>query len=199
MPHNDQSAPNTRELVERAKLAPSEGFAALYQRVAPALVVWTRIHIRQNLRSRLDPEDVLQETAMRAWQRFDSYDPLRANFRAWIFGIARNVLFEAIGQLSHATKAASPLTTSSLGALPDDATSITRAASRREQLSSFAAHVDSLEREDQRLLLYRGLEERTHEEVGKLLNTSAETAAKRWQRLRDRLVAEVGGEDFLAA
>ena len=199
MSSHDDSVPDTRELVERAKLAPSESFAALYQRVAPAIVVWTRVHVRESLRARVDPDDVLQETATRAWQRFASYDADRAGFRAWIFGIARNVLFEAVDQLGHATKSPAHLATSNLIALPDDATSITRAVSQREQLTRFAARVDALEREERRLLLYRGLEERSHEEVGRLLNTSAEAAAKRWQRLRDRLVADVGGEDFLAA
>jgi RNA polymerase sigma factor (sigma-70 family) len=190
---------STHDLARRAQGRPREGFAELYARTAPAIVVWSRVHVREALRSRLDPEDVLQETAARAWQRFGEFDPQRGTFRNWIFGIARNVLLEALQRLGSSSHANAQLATGGLALLPDEATSITRSVARRETLANFARRVDALPREEQRLLLYRGLEERTHDEVAQLLNTSVEAAAKRWQRLRERLLADCGGEDFLAA
>jgi RNA polymerase sigma factor (sigma-70 family) len=58
---------------------------------------------------------------------------------------------------------------------------------REEQLQSFVAWSDSLERDDRRLLMYRGLEGWSHADVGKLLGVSEATASKRWDRLRERL------------
>ena len=196
---SDDDLLSTDELARRAQSAPREGFSVLYGRMAPAIVVWARVHVRNALRSRLDPEDVLQETAARAWERFAEFDPERASFRNWIFGIARNVLYEALQKLNSGAASVSALSTARLCAVPDESTSITRSVARREALATFADRIGALPREEQRLLLYRGLEERTHDEVATLLNTSADAAAKRWQRLRERLVAEIGGEDFLAA
>jgi RNA polymerase sigma-70 factor (ECF subfamily) len=195
----DDDLLSTNDVARRARAEPREGFTELYRRVAPAVLVWARLHVRETLRSKLDPEDVLQESVARAWARFGEFDPRRASFRSWMFGIARNVLLEALQRVGAGAHAASPLTTHGLLSLPDETTSVTRSVARRETLASFAAHVGSLPREEQRLLLYRGLEERTHDEVAQLLQTSPDAAAKRWQRLRDRLVAEIGGEDFLAA
>ncbi|MCC7013123.1 MAG: sigma-70 family RNA polymerase sigma factor [Planctomycetes bacterium] len=190
---------STQELALRARHAPAEGFAGLYARCAPALLVWARIHLPDGLRARLDPEDVLQETLARAWRQFETFDPARAAFRAWIFGIARHVLFESLHRLSAAPANAQQCATGAWSRLPDEATSLTRALARREALASFSRRVAALPREDQRLLLYRGLEERSHEEIAQLLTTSPAAAAKRWQRLRAQLVAEIGGDDFLAA
>jgi RNA polymerase sigma-70 factor (ECF subfamily) len=189
----------TERLVRAARERPSEGFAELYRRVAPAVVVWSRMHVHEGLRARLDPEDVLLETLVRAWQRFDQFDPARSTFRNWLFGIARNVLLEAFRKLSSSSATSTPVTGLTLSLVPDTATSITRDVARRESLLEFAARVRALPREDQRLLLYRGLEERTHEEVGQLLNVSPEAAAKRWQRLRAELLDDPKSDDFLAA
>lgn len=190
---------STQELALRARSAPHEGFAQLYARVAPALLVWGRLHVGEALRARLDPEDLLQETAARAWRGFADFDAKQACFRTWMFGIARNVLLEALKRLRSSPGAAAHLSTGAMLVTPDDATSLTRSVVRREDLTAFARHVDGLPRDEQRLLVYRGLEERSHDEVAQLLNTSPEAAAKRWQRLRERLFAELGGCDFLAA
>lgn len=188
----------TGELAAAASGAPRERFAELYACVAPAVLVWARLQIRAPLRSRLEPEDVLQETVLRAWQRFAEFDPARASFRSWMFGFARNVLFEAL-QRAAAPAVVGPLTTGGLARVPDDTTSVTRSVARRESLARFSSHVAALPREEQRLLMYRGLEERSHEEVAALLQTTPDAAAKRWSRLRERLASELGGGEFLAA
>lgn len=65
----------------------SEALArALYLRHGPPLARW--------LRRRCDDpqvaEEVLQETILSAWRRYEQYDPARGSERAWMFGIARN-------------------------------------------------------------------------------------------------------------
>ncbi len=37
-----------------------------------------------------DAEEVVAEALVRAWQKYDQYDPRRGSERSWIFGIARN-------------------------------------------------------------------------------------------------------------
>lgn len=54
---------------------------------APALHAWAR-------RRTADPreaEEIVQETLILAWRKYDQYDDRRGSERAWLFGIARNV------------------------------------------------------------------------------------------------------------
>ena len=54
---------------------------------APALHAWVRSRT-------VDPreaEEIVQETLILAWRKYDQYDPSRGSERAWLFGIARNV------------------------------------------------------------------------------------------------------------
>jgi RNA polymerase sigma-70 factor (ECF subfamily) len=162
-------------------------FSALHGEVAPRLWSWAAVHIGPALRARLDPEDLLQEVAARAWRRFDLYDPAQGPFDAWALGIARKVLGEALARLARGQGAGAQWSLTDWTLVPDDATRATARVAREEQLQSFVAWSDSLERDDRRLLMYRGLEGWSHADVGKLLGVSEATASKRWDRLRERL------------
>jgi RNA polymerase sigma-70 factor (ECF subfamily) len=50
-------------------------------------------YCRRRLGTEAEAEDALQETFMRAYKYFDSYDPSR-DARKWLFGIAHNVCVE---------------------------------------------------------------------------------------------------------
>jgi RNA polymerase sigma-70 factor, ECF subfamily len=39
-------------------------------------------------------EELVQEVFTRVWRRADSYDPSRASFRTWLYGIARNAMID---------------------------------------------------------------------------------------------------------
>ncbi len=39
---------------------------------------------------RRDAEELVAETLVRAWRKYDQYEPARGTERAWLFGIARN-------------------------------------------------------------------------------------------------------------
>jgi RNA polymerase sigma-70 factor, ECF subfamily len=59
----------------------------LYEDHGPALSRWVRGRFT-------DPrvaEEVVQESVLTAWRKFDQYDPTRGSERAWMFGITRNV------------------------------------------------------------------------------------------------------------
>ena len=46
-----------------------------------------------------DVQDMTVETATRLWRRLDAYDPTRGELDAWVWVIARNVVFTQAGRL----------------------------------------------------------------------------------------------------
>jgi RNA polymerase sigma factor (sigma-70 family) len=174
-------------------------FEKLYSGVAPAVYTWACLHVHEPLRALIDPEDVLQEVACRAYEGFAQYDGERASFRQWLFGIARKVLYQAMDRLGSGSVRPQALDTERMSALPDTATSITRRVSRDEQIATFLGAVAQLPDEDRRLLMYRGLEGLTHERVGELMHLSPDAVAQRWSRLRGRLKERGPVVDFVAA
>lgn len=167
-------------------------FEELWAECAPAVAAWLELHVRDSLRPHLDPEDALQEVACRAFDGFVRFDPAAGPFRAWVFGIARNVLYQALQRLGRQLAPAGPSSdpsfdTQAWSRLPDTTTSITRRVARDESLRRFVAEVRALDDDDRRLLLRRGLEGLAHEEIARELGITTDAAIKRWTRLRERL------------
>lgn len=68
--------------VEAERLARS-----LYEAHGPALEGWAVSRFPDQQIA----EEVVQETVLAAWRKYDQFDPSRGSERAWMFGIARNV------------------------------------------------------------------------------------------------------------
>jgi RNA polymerase sigma-70 factor (ECF subfamily) len=208
---------STNELVRRAK-ADQRHFAELYARVAPAILAWVHVRLGPAARRRLDPEDVVQEVWLRALKAFPGFDPARGNFRCWIFKVTKYELLDTFRWLAAASRrgeqAAAPesrAAEASAGSamrgpimgpgprrerspsqIPDDVSSFTRRIAREEGLLRFLGEVESLPEADRELLLICGFEGRPTTEAAELLELSHEAAAKRWQRLRQRLSQRTG-------
>lgn len=160
----------------------------LCARVTPALTVWARLQLARGLERRLEPDELVQETWMRAIRALPSFDPSKGPFRAWLIGIGRNVLLEALRALTRQGAVLDAQHSEfALAACPDSVTSITRAAARSEVLRQFAAELSALNEPDRVLVACCGLEELGPEEAARRLGISATAAAKRWQRLRKQL------------
>lgn len=179
----------------------ADRFGEAWSRVTPAVFAWATLRVRPALRKRLDPEDVLQEIAFRAWTRFGTWDAQRGSFRNWVFGIARNVLHEILRGLAGATspRGAEALTTGRMAALPDSATGVTRGVARDEGLLRLLKDVDQMPDDERRLIELRGLEGLTHAEVADLLETTPDAIAKRWQRLCEGLRGRPRWADIIVA
>ncbi|MBL8693348.1 MAG: sigma-70 family RNA polymerase sigma factor [Planctomycetes bacterium] len=181
--------------------SPSRTFEDLYPEAAPALYAWVALRIRAPLRTRLDPEDVLQEVCFRAWRAFGDFDPAIAPFRAWIFGIAHHVLQEAFRTLARDPRAGAThsAVSAALREAPARSTTVSRRVARDEAIQQFLARVERFDESDRKLLMLRGLEGLSHAEVADALELSPQAAAKRWQRLRDSLAEDTVAVSLLAS
>jgi RNA polymerase sigma-70 factor (ECF subfamily) len=179
----------TGELLRRGREGGDPAsFSLLYARVAPALRAWVALRMGQSLRKRFDPDDVVQETCLRAHRDLARYDPQRGSFRAWLLGFAQRVLLECASDVARGKPRGALLPTAdALQELPEEATTITRVVARDEVQVRLRAELEALGPEERKLLVHRGLEERTHAEVAALLGLDEGTVRKRWQRTLERV------------
>lgn len=168
-------------------------FAILYERLAPAIHAWACIRIRPTVRSLVDPEDLVAETWCVALNAFrTSFDPAVTPFRPWLFGVANLVLmrkFRRVRGRLRAGPAAGAEDPVPPEAVPDQVTSLSRRMAREEGFQRFLDEIDTLPQEDRELMVLRGLEGLSHDEVAARAGISAAAARKRWERLRARLAA----------
>lgn len=191
----------TAHLVGRIRAGAHGDFDALYERVAPALYAWTSIRLRRLCRSDLDPEDVLQEVWLRAYERFDRFRPDRCRFRGWILGVAKHVLLEELRRKRPVRSGPEPSCSGagSLDRFRACTTSIASRLARDEAMQRFLAQVEELDPLDGMILLHRGFEEFSNAEAATRLGISTEAVKKRWQRLRSRLAEGGLGRAFFGA
>jgi RNA polymerase sigma-70 factor (ECF subfamily) len=190
MPEPDKNE-DTQSLARDARGGRTEKLGDLYSRVLPALWAWARLRIRPEYRRVLSAEDLVQEVWLRAAQAFGSFDAAKTSFRAWIFTVAKNVLFEvqrkAFKQTRERTPEGSTSRHQALNDVPDEVTSLTQRVQRDEGIKIFLDKVAQLDDEDRKTLIHCGLEELSLREAAERLDITREAVAKRWQRLRERM------------
>jgi RNA polymerase sigma-70 factor (ECF subfamily) len=183
--------PDTQSLAREAHGGGTEKLGSLYSRILPSLYAWARLRIRPEYRRVLSAEDLVQEVWLRAAQAFGSFDASRVSFRAWVFAVAKNVLFEVQRRAYRQTRERTPQGSTSrvraLDAVPEDVTSLTQRVLRDESIRLFLDRVAQLDDDDRKTLLHCGFEELSLREAAERLDITRDAVAKRWQRLRDRM------------
>ncbi|MEZ5966698.1 MAG: RNA polymerase sigma factor [Planctomycetota bacterium] len=181
---------------------PDRTFVARYECIAPALCAWSMRHIGQTVRARVEVDDVMQETWLRAYGKRGDFRGDERAFRAWIFAIAKIVLLEVVRSVRRLHRVQiNDGATSLLLALDGVHESVTRLTQRLVRDETIARFLDRLARlppEDQDLISFCGLEGATCADAARKLGISTDAAVKRWQRLRARLGEEGLGHDWVA-
>lgn len=163
-------------------------FVEQYRAVAPALRAWAEIKARGTLGAALQSDDLVQETCLAALKSLETFDAARGGFRAWLFGIATNVAAQHLRRnLRRERVAGDPRGETDPCEIPAEVTTLTRRVRHDEALSEFSRRTSELPREEQDLILYRGIEHLPHSEIAALFGWTHDQTQKRWQRLRDQL------------
>lgn len=164
------------------------------------LVGWCHLRVPPQLRSQLDPEDVVQECWIRARRTFGDFDPRRASFSTWLIAIARNVCFEAMRKVDVARVRAEPFDSRLDGGrarVGGSTVSLRGRLAREEVFVQLLESLQSLPAEEQELIARLGIERETCAAVAVSLGSTEEAITKRWQRLRARLAQTHAVREFL--
>ncbi len=185
----DSQSSSTSTLIRDLGAGQSMALRGLYLKVAPGLLVWANLRVPEELRHYLEPEDLIQETWMRAVRRIGSFDPARGTFRTWLFSIANHVLVSELRKMRvrGRRRLPPPVDDQLLAGFADTVTSVTEQLARRDEVHKLLAYARSLDADTYRLLLFRGLEGLPYKEVGERLGVAPETCEARWRRLLQRL------------
>lgn len=171
-------------------------FEELYTRTAPALYAWASLRARPGV----DVGDVVGEVWLRAYDRLRTHDGENHEFRAWIFGIAKNVMLQEWRTRLNArvvAENASDESTGRLCELPDSVTSVRETLARDDSIRRFVEYARGLDPVRRDLLLLCGLEGLPCTEAAVRLGIGAEAATKAWQRLRADLRERAWVRDLL--
>jgi RNA polymerase sigma-70 factor (ECF subfamily) len=161
------------------------------------------------LGSSMEAEDAVQETFLRAWRAYDSFEG-RSSFRSWLYRIASNVCFDALNargrralpmDLSEAGTAASPIGVPLVEStwiepvpegrvIPAAADPAEQAVARESLRLAFIAVLQHLPPKQRAVLILREVLRWEASEVAELLETTVASVNSALQRARASLDAK---------
>jgi RNA polymerase sigma-70 factor, ECF subfamily len=179
--------------------------AWLVSRFTPLLLCQAHQRLTPSLRSLYDADDVVADVWMTVLGALPRLTPCNGSVSIGLLRYAGTVLIHRIRDLLEKHVIDKPKTTpiartdSSVGVsastIPEDARSVIGHVISEERSGAVWSALAELEPKDREVLVLRGIEGRSHKEIGTLLAISPDSAMTRYhralQRLRSRLPASV--------
>jgi RNA polymerase sigma-70 factor (ECF subfamily) len=186
--------------------APS--LAWVVARLTPLLLAQARYRLSRHLQGRVDPEDLVQDVWLRALPRLPD---LRARNGAWspvlirflsttLLNRYRSLLQKhVLGKPSPAplvNQADGSAEVDPLAAVPDSSLGVVTRVVRNELRSDVAASIEALGSPDREIVILRGIEQASTQEVAVMLGSSANLVAVRYHRALKKLRSLLPGGVF---
>ncbi|WP_260981151.1 RNA polymerase sigma factor [Curtobacterium pusillum] len=168
--------PDDGELSDAFSAGSEEALRAVYDR-------WSSLVYSLALRALSDPgaaEDVTQQVFVKAWRRSASYDPARAPLGAWLVGITRNCIADALNDRRRHASAADPEVIEATTPAPEPAFDLAERALVAGELD----RLDEVPRRVMRLAFYDDL---SHREIAERLDLPLGTVKSHIHRSLARL------------
>jgi len=196
-----ESDRTTEGLARRAQTSDPGAFEELVRRLRGRLEMWINVRMGPLLRSRLTPDDVLQETLLQAHRSLaDFRETGPGSFQRWIFSVAENRLRDL--HKYHAAQRRHPAREAQGGPRSSDETALlerlaarepspSSGAHRREMLSRLALAIAHLPEPLRDVLVKRALEQRPFREIAEQMQLPAATVPALFARALKGLRHEI--------
>ncbi len=202
----DQDSTNTDRLLQRATAGDAVALNELISNHRRYLCKVVDLRMEDELRVRIDPSDVVQQTQLVASQRIDDFLLRRpASFRIWL---RRKALEQLVDMQRRHVNAAKRSVRREVKISDRSSIAIARSLfvaapsqqlRRKEQTAQVHAALGSMSESDREVLLLRHVEELTNTEVADVLDIDAASASQRYgralRRLRQKLTTAEGCHD----
>lgn len=184
------------DLVREAKNGSQEALNRLFALYGHRLLALIRIRMGPSLRRQLESQDLLQQTLLKAFERFDQFDGAgETTLMGWFGAIARNEIRDQAKYLHRGgrdVKRAVPLEAALDAMVEPVRTEISRIhllaeAQRLEQA------IEGLEDKHREVLLLRRFEELTFPQIGKYLDKSPDACRMLYSRAMAALTFKLQG------
>ena len=201
-------APETEQLLQRAKSGDGAAVNDLLDRHRQALRRMVELRIDPALRRRVDASDIVQDVLLEANRRLNEYLAHPAMpFHLWLRHMAKDRLIDAHRRHRQAQRrsldreqplvAAGPVDQSTVelaAQLRDPELTPAAAATWQETLRRFQAAIEELDETDREVILMRHFEQLSNQEVAQALSLTGAAASMRYLRAIRRLRSLLGGE-----
>lgn len=182
--------------VRKALSGDLESLALVVERFTPLLLAQASYRLGSKLRRFVDPEDLVNDVWARVLPRLGSIEaretrmtPVLVKFLS--IAMLRRVrdLFEkhVLGKAVASDPGGGDETESLAATLPADQSGAVTRAIRKERNGLLQAAIEKLPAADREILVLRGIEQRSNQEVAGLLGIDADAASTRYRRALTRL------------
>ena len=174
---------STYELVERCKKGEHRAFSLLFQKYQRRLAVLVHCKMSEELRGRVEVDDILQEVFLAASQGLNRFTYQTAgSFMAWLSRIADNVIVDTVRHENRGKRRPGELLplrseSNSNGREPVDLETPSRVFARQERMQTLLRKLDALPEEYREMILLAKFEGLTTVEISERLGKSREGVA----------------------
>jgi RNA polymerase sigma-70 factor (ECF subfamily) len=172
----------TFDLVGRARQGAEDALSLLFERYRRRLAVLIRYKLGTQWRGKLDPDDLVQETLLRAYRdlpRFTYRSP--ASFMHWLSAIADHVIADAVRYAGRARRQGKevPFRSESNPDGPEPVHTLTpsRVLAQEEGLQALVGKLDALPEHYREILFLAKIEGCTTEEISSRLGKSRQAVS----------------------